>query len=287
VTQVDTVAVDSVTANAPSFTREELILLSDLNLAEFVRHTARYGGTVLEEDGLLLFAGEHSQPGPYRNGALRLDGRLSGAAVIERANRFFAARGRSYVLWVREHADADVDDAVHAHRFAPLEPEPRLPQLALTSRPPLQEAPEGVVIKRVEDEQERHDFVIVNAEGWGMGRMPIELASAMFFHPDSAVAPNTAAYLAYVDGKPAAGAMAIVAAGSVGGYWGATAPWARRRGLSDLCIRAMFNAGFDLGAKVAVCQVSKLGAGNVLRMGFEVITHYRRYISRSLPATWE
>src|SRR3954454_11079811 len=36
---------------------DELLLLGDLTLAEFLRHLARSGGTILEEDGLLLFGG--------------------------------------------------------------------------------------------------------------------------------------------------------------------------------------------------------------------------------------
>src|SRR4051812_23364741 len=87
---------------------DELLLLADLSLAEYLRHLARYGGTVLEEDGLLLFAGAHPQPNPYRNGALRLDRRLSAAEARSRADAFFGQRRRSYALWVREHADDDL-----------------------------------------------------------------------------------------------------------------------------------------------------------------------------------
>jgi hypothetical protein len=77
---------------------DELLLLADLTLAEFARHLARSGGTVLEEDGLLLFAGPHPQPNPYRNGALRLDDRLDGEEALRRSREFFSARQSSHVV---------------------------------------------------------------------------------------------------------------------------------------------------------------------------------------------
>src|SRR5205823_74041 len=103
-------ALATPSARKPAIARSDQIHLSDLNLAEFIRHQTRYGGTVLEEEGLLLFAGEHAQPGPYRNGALRLDDRLSATEALNRARRFFAVRRRSFVLWVRAHSDGDLDE---------------------------------------------------------------------------------------------------------------------------------------------------------------------------------
>ena len=65
-------SVAAIAEGASGRGREELFRLADLSLAEFLRHLARYGGAIHEEDGLLLFAGAHSQPNPYRNGLLRL-----------------------------------------------------------------------------------------------------------------------------------------------------------------------------------------------------------------------
>ena len=90
--------------------RAELLRLADLTLAEFFRQLARYGtgSRILEEDGLVLFAGSHAQPNPFRNGAIRLDERLSAAEALERAQRFFAPLKRSYVFWVRE-SESELD----------------------------------------------------------------------------------------------------------------------------------------------------------------------------------
>src|SRR5437870_13242160 len=96
-------------ARESELSSQELLLLADLSLAEFLRHLARYGGAIHEEDGLLLFAGAHPQPTPYRNGAFRLDSRLPAEEVLHRAERFFRDRRSGYVVWAREHADADLE----------------------------------------------------------------------------------------------------------------------------------------------------------------------------------
>ena len=67
--------------------RAELLRLADLTLAEFFRQFGRYGAgsRIVEEDGLVLFAGSHGQPNPFRNGAIRLDSRLGAEEALERA----------------------------------------------------------------------------------------------------------------------------------------------------------------------------------------------------------
>jgi ribosomal protein S18 acetylase RimI-like enzyme len=162
-----------------------------------------------------------------------------------------------------------------------------LPELYNEERPERISIPSDVRLVRVETTQEKQDFLRVNADSWGMGEMSIELAARTFFEPDSAAGPNVAAVLAYVNDEPASGAMALVSHGAVGGYWGATAPWARRRGLGDLCVREMFNAGFDLGAERALCQASGSGEGIWRRMGFQRLTKFMRYQGKPVVAKWE
>jgi len=73
--------------------------------------TARHGDctAIDERDGLLLVSGSHPAPGPYGNFAMRLTERLTVSAILERADAFSKPKKRSYVLWVREHADEDLD----------------------------------------------------------------------------------------------------------------------------------------------------------------------------------
>src|SRR5262249_46196397 len=92
-------------------TRDELVELSDLNYAEAMRDLSRRaGGTVLDEDGLLLFPGGHPLP-VLANATMRTERRLGAGEVLERARAFFGARGRGFTVLVRAHADADLAGA--------------------------------------------------------------------------------------------------------------------------------------------------------------------------------
>jgi hypothetical protein len=280
-------------APPPSWTpvwrdRDELLRFADLTLAEFFRQLARHGtgSRIVEEDGLVLFAGSHGQPNPFRNGAFRLDHRLSAAEALARAQRFFAPLNRSYVFWMRE-SDGDLDALCRSRGMELVEPD-GLPELFLEGPPPPPKPlPDNVVLRRTTDPDVCRDYVDVVAEGWGMGGISNELASQIFFHPDSMADPNVIAYVAYVDGRPASGCMALLAYGIAVGGNGATVPWARRRGLAEACYGACLQVAYhEFGIRGSVCQSSPSGAGVWARMGYQPLTHYMRYIGRPPVATW-
>lgn len=262
--------------------RAELLRLADLTLAEFFRQFARYGkgSRIAEEDGLVLFAGSHGQPNPFRNGAIRLDSRLGAEEALARAQRFFEPLRRSFVFWVREGED-DLNALCASRGMELVEPD-GLPELYLDRPPlPLKPLPEGVELRRTNDPAVREDYVDVVAEGWGMDGMPHELASQIFFHPDSMGDPQVIAYVAYVDGRPASGSMVLLAHGIAVGGNGATVPWARRRGLAELCYGAALQVAYDeFGIRGSVCQSSPSGAGVWGKMGYQPLTRYMRYIGK-------
>jgi hypothetical protein len=279
--------------------RQELLVLADLSLAEFIRHLTRYGGTILEEDGLLLFSGAHPHPNPYRNGAIRLDGRLEPAEVLARADRFFRARSRSYVVWCRAHADEELADEAARAGLKLLEPD-GLPELFLEALPDELPPPRGVSIRRVTDGQTRRDYVQVVAQAWGMAGMSVELASAVFFHPDSVDVPQVAAFVAYVADLPVSGAMCFVTHGVALGCQAATVRrlprghillpppvGEQRRGLADSCLWAALQVGFEeMGARGSVCQTSASGAATWTRLGYRPLTAYPRFLAQPPAQTW-
>jgi hypothetical protein len=275
-----------------------MLRLADLTLAELMRHLARYGGTILEEDGLLLFAGAHPHPNPYRNGAIRLDECLEPQDVLARAQRFFAPRKRGYVLWAREHADDDLGSIAESAGAHVLE-EPGLPEFFLGGLPEELPPPEGITLRSAEDERTRRDYVRVVADGWGMRGISLELAAAIFFDPESVNAPNVSAYVAYMGDVPVSGAMTLVSHGVALGCQAATvrrldggtrlpapaSPKTRRRGLADSCLWAALKRSFeDLGARGSLCQASQTGAAVWTRFGYRPITSYRRYLVRPVTA---
>jgi hypothetical protein len=258
----------------------------DANLAEFMlRMSQRDEGSECEEHkGLLLVAARHPNPGPYRNAALLRGESLTGSEAIELALHFFGARSRAFVLWVREHgaADAELGDLAAERGYVPLE-DTGLPQLCRDGPPDPVEPPEGVTLVWATTDRVRRDFVRVNADAWGLEGVPLEVAQRILFAPTLLDDPTgtTFGVVAYLHGKPASTCLAFVSPLEiVGGYWGATAPFALGRHLHDLTTRAVYNEAFARWptARIAVCQNSAGAAKTVARMGFRQISTYRRYL---------
>lgn len=276
---------------------DELTVLADLTLADYFRYLARYGGAVREEDGLLLFAGAHPQPNPYRNGAIRLDDTLDAAEAMRRADRFFAEQKRGFALWVREHADDGDLNALAAERgLRELE---RLPEMVMERMPEYLPPPAGVEIRRAADAQTREDYLAVIADAWGIEAMPREVAARVFFDPDCLAEPQIAAYVAYYEGRPLSASMCVVSHGAALGCNGGTLRVARRsalrdpapdsglprlgppeeqRGLVDSTLWSALDYSFqELGATISVCQTSALGRPVWESLGYEAFSGYTRY----------
>jgi hypothetical protein len=274
---------------APEPTEDGLLVLADLTLAEYLRYLAGYGGTLLERDGLLLVAGAHRQPNPYRNGALRLDTTLSAQEVLARAGSFFGARKCGYALWARAHADADLEQLAAQAGLRELE---RLPELALTQLPEHRPPPEGVGLRQAIDERSRHDYLALVANAWGMAAMPHDVAARVFFDPDSLDVANVAAFVAYYDDAPVSAAMMYVSHGVALACQGATirrpAPGQRlphpdrsghTRSLAATCACAALELSFEaLGATISLGQTSRLGAPVWEGLGYREFTSYARYL---------
>lgn len=275
--------------------RDDLLALADLSLAEYLRYLAGYGGAVAEEDGLLLFAGAHRQPNPYRNGALRLSAALSAQEVVDRADRFFGTRRSGYALWAREHGDEDLDRAAEQAALHELE---RLPELALESLPDYLPPPDGVEIRRAQDARTREDYLDLVADAWGMGSMPRAVAAKVFFDPESLAVPNVAAFVAYYDDMPLSAAMTHVTHDVALGCQAATirrpkpgqrlprpGPPGEYRGLAQSCLWAALQLSYEqLGARLSLCQTSGLGAPVWLGLGYQPFTSYARYLSPARQA---
>ncbi len=263
--------------------REELIELSDLNYAEANRELSRRaGGAVLDEEGLLFYAGGHPLP-VLCNAAMRTRAEALGppaATVIARADAFFGARGRGYTIHVRAHADPELRSAALA---AGLVEFGNAPAMVLERRLDDAAPPAGVTLERVESEAQAEAFRAVMASAYASLGMPADVAPAVLRLPVLA-APHIASVLARLeDGTPAAGAMCIQSHGVAGVYWVGTAPGARGRGLAELCTRAAGNAGFDRGARIASLQASVMGEPVYRRMGYREVTRYPAFVRFERP----
>jgi hypothetical protein len=275
---------------APSLpSGDELLALADLTLADYLRYLAGYGGTMVEEDGLLLVGGAHRQPNPYRNCALRLDATLPAEEVLRRAGRFFGARKCGYALWARSHADADLEQVATQAGLRELE---RLPELALAGLPEHLPPPDGVELRQAVDQRTREDYLVLVANAWGMAEMPRNVAAQVFFDPDSLGVANVAAFVAYYDNAPLSAAMMYVSRGVALACQGATirrpAPGQRlpppspagvARSLAATCACEALELSFQkLGATMSLGQTSRLGAPVWEGLGYREFTTYARYL---------
>ncbi len=234
-----------------------------------------------EPSGLLLFAGGHRAPGAYTNGVIRTSRAAPGGdAVLAAANSFFASLHRGFAVWVRGDSDADLEASARAAGLWQRPPMGGNPGIAVTHPPDDQPPPAGVQIRHIHDEQGYRDYLMVVASAYGVAEVGPALAEAILFSIASLRSPDVAVFVAYADGVPLAGTMVYVAAGAAGLYWAATVPQERGRRVGRATFRAAWAAGFAMGATCAVSQASAVGAPNWIEMGFEVVTHYRRYLAR-------
>lgn len=264
-------------------TREELIELSDLNLAEANREMSRRaGGAVLDEDGVLYWAGGHVLP-VLCNGLMRTGhagpGRSKAAEILERARGFFAPRDRGFTVLLRAHAEDS--DLAEAARDSELAAWGGSPAMVLRDRMPDRSPPPGVKLCRVASDADARAYAEVMGAAYATYGMPADVAPAVL-PLDVLRAPHIAAFLARLaDGTPVAGAMVLVSHRVAGIYWVGTTPAARGRGLGELVTRAAGNAGFDLGARIASLQASKMGEPLYRRMGYETVTDYPTWVAFS------
>lgn len=262
--------------------RRELIERGDASLVAYLRHLARTatGGAFAEPPGLLLFAGGHNYPGTYTNGVIRTGSEAAaGPAVLAAAEEFFGPRRRGYAVWVRGGADADLEAAARAAGLWQRPPVEGNPGIAIDRPPGDEPSPRGVEIRRVDSETGRRDYLTVVAAGYGVGDAGLSMAEVILFSLASLDSPEVAVFVAYRDGTPVAGTMVHVTTGAAGLYWAATVPQERGRGFGRATFRSAWEAGFAMGATCAVAQASAVGTRVWVRMGFQVVTHYRRYLA--------
>jgi len=261
-------------------TAADLIELSDLNYAEAMRDLSRRaGGVVHDEEGLVLFAGGHPLP-VLANGVMRTDSRLGAASVLARARRFFAAQRRGFTVLIRAHADGDLAAAAAEAGLLGLG---EMPAMVLDRRLGDAVPSRGVELRRVTTAADVAAYGAVMSAAYATYGMPADVLPGMLNSLATLCAPHIVAFVAWLDGTPAAGAMTVVTHGVAGVYWVGTTPEARGRGLAELCTRAAGNAGFDLGGRIASLQASPMGEPVYRRMGYVEVTRYPYLVQMEPP----
>jgi hypothetical protein len=251
------------------------------NLLEFTREDVRWQRphTLLEEDGVMLFAGASDFPA-YNNGVHRVDDSVPGTEVVARAQEFFAARGRGFSLWVRDTGEDD--DLREAAEAAGIVAFGDSPQMVCRARLPEQPLPDGVEIRMVTDASGARDFADVVGPAYVSLGAPEEANRSHFSGPNALLTgPQLQSAVAYLDGQPVSCAQILVSHGIAGVYWVGSLEAARGRGLAEAVTRYVTNLGFDLGAADVQLQASPMGEPIYRRMGYE--DAYRREFRLAAP----
>jgi predicted N-acetyltransferase YhbS len=189
------------------------------------------------------------------------------------------ARTRNYVWWIGPSSrPPDLVDRLQALGFVvPTDRVGTLHAVALTEEPDAT-AP-GIDVTRVTTYD---DFVAAREVQWEAFATPAERRAASrerlredFEESIALEIPVT--FLARLDGEPAATAMAVPAAHGVYLIAGATAPWARGRGLYRALVRARWDYAVERGTPALVSTADPNTSYPILkRAGFEDVCTIRR-----------
>jgi GNAT superfamily N-acetyltransferase len=228
----------------------------------------RSGGSVSEADGLMLAAGPHAKA-YIVNGAFRVEPRLSGTDVLDRARAHYDAMGFGYTVNATAHADADVAIAAADAGWRRI-----LTLPAMVVREPIAERalPAGAALRAADPDRDRHSFGVIAATCFADDEEEAAAYRLVFDRPAMLGGQGISSFIASIDDKDAAIAWSVVVDGSATVGWVGTLPAFRRRGLGDLATRAATNAAFSLGAGLVTLQASRSGEPVYAAMGYETIS---------------
>jgi GNAT superfamily N-acetyltransferase len=252
---------------------DQLVAEIDDATAEFLRETARrtVGGTILEQDGVLLVGG--SDPTPVIvNSAIPVHPTVEPHLVVRACETFFGARGHGYGIFTREHLDAALDGALAAAGY---QLAIELPVMVVDEPPSEEPISDAVTIGRVETTDDRVDWITANLTGFCHDDDDRAAVRSAFDDDRSLVGGRVAGFVARDAGRPVAASMVCVSEGIAIVGWVGTVPEHRRRGIGAAVTRAATIAGFELGARAVALQASPMGHPVYARMGFRTVGRYR------------
>jgi hypothetical protein len=189
------------------------------------------------------------------------------------------ARTRNYVWWIGPSSrPKDLVERLQALGF--VEPEDRVGTLhavALADEP--RAHPPEIVVARIESYDDWVAASEVQWEAFGTPTARREQGRARRREDfEEAMATGLpVAFLARLEGKPAATAMAVPSDRGVYLIAGATAAWARGRGLYRALVRARWEFAVECGTPTLVCTADPTTSYPILkRVGFEDVCTIRR-----------
>ena len=134
-------------------------------------------------------------------------------------------------------------------------------------RPPAQEPPPDVEVRRATTPHDHYESARIAAAGFGLPE-PERLADE---EPD----PANVVYLAYLDGKPVARATGSYGEHGATLFGGATLPEARGRGAYRALVAARWEDAVARGTPLLVTQAGRMSRPILERIGFRAVCRIR------------
>ena len=216
-------------------------------------------------------------PFPWCNVAF--GARLDPEHVDEAVNAFVAEGEKRNVplfWWVgQESRPADLGDYLGDYGFAPWG-ESTLMAADLYALKEGVAGPRGLSIRQVEDRESLRIWCRTTAEGFAIQGSAGALLE--WFEGGVDLGLPLLFYVAYMEGRPVATSLLLLAEGVAGIYFVATLPAARRRGIGYSVTLEPLREARRMGYGVGVLQASNAGAPVYRKMGFLESCKMRSYV---------
>lgn len=266
-----------IATGARRMEHDDILHLSDLNLAEFIREMARWDSAseIIEHDDLLITKGAGSTP--ITNVAFRLDrgGCRPCDEVMGRLISYYTAHKTGFSLHIRKHDDDGMEARCEKENMRRISD---APGMMIGEQIPDSPLAEGVELRQALDSAAAAEFAGVAIESYKTLAMPEAVGSKIFATPERMIRPYNHLVVGYLRGEPVSCAMAMMSHSIAGIYWVGTVPDARGKGIAGACTRAVVNEALRRGARFAVLQASQFGEPLYREMGFREITRYPWYM---------
>jgi ribosomal protein S18 acetylase RimI-like enzyme len=210
---------------------------------------------------------------PHRllNGVLRVRNQPIEQAIAEARKRLDGTR---WGWWVGPDSDPGTAEALLDNGAEELGPLPVMAiDLQAFAELPL---PGELTIRRVTTEAELREYVEACAEPIGV---PADSVDDMV-ERESAYAPGEGHLIRLVgrvDDRTVGTAAVLLGDEVAAIYWVATDPAYRQRGIATALTTETLRLAREAGLSIATLQASSMGQRVYRRIGFETVTHYRRF----------
>ena len=258
--------------------RDELLHLSDCNLAEYCREQARYLApyAIAERPHALFIASGTRFPTPPANCVLPLATVVDADELLNEAREFFRSRDRGFGVYAPSHTGQALAEACAAKNW------PRLsdaPGMVLTERVQPMAAAPGVELRDIRGATEAEHFVAVCSQAYESIGLPADVSRKLWSNTERwTQRPYLQGRVVYEHERPVAAALLLFSHGIAGVYWVGTLPDARGRGHASLLMRSISNHAFDCGARCVVLQATPFGEPVYRKLGYQEFTRYAWYL---------